>query len=597
MGHVTRRSALSNARFLCSSCFLTDLTKSCITEDQKYQGALYREKPSKASKRKSVSIVEPKNSHALVPRAAYVEDVPDIDIPPAAPSPPPAAPTHPVQGVNVFDFLVAENTPNASRVSLGGSHEQMSMKRGAQSLFSETSNDKQATKEDYKDVQEQAYNDEYEEHGFTYGTDPVEPAEYINPNGSIASFDFTTPAAKATRARIERTDSILHSRTNSGATSDKKRKRGSPEALDLSTINTKGTRRRDHQNDTPMADAPPSSADTPSLAHSGLTGGLNRLLSETRDPFPPTPDYSDEKEYAREMERKNRHSRAEHPASPLKRSRHSKDDNSGPGFSIKGRAGRIMSMVGGASTGPGALSVLNPAGLQNKETALVKAKRRNSSSEDGSRGTREGKKVEKKKYKVQRPVSMILAGRRESSVRSHAHSEKHSSNASNTSRRRRGSNESPEARRRKVKTIEYHHHHHERDDHHQDAGLASDSDYSDDNSNSLTTAIHNPSTTTSTTTRPRGGGSAQPESSRGAEMVLFGEERRLKLRAEAFLSYVTKGPDSQRGCSVNKALKRWHRDGSGTGVEYGGSKEEEQKELWRGLRLRRNERGECVVFF
>lgn len=80
-------------------------------------------------------------------------------------------------------------------------------------------------------------------------------------------------------------------------------------------------------------------------------------------------------------------------------------------------------------------------------------------------------------------------------------------------------------------------------------------------------------------------------------MVIFGEEQRLKMRAEAFLSYVTKGPGSQRGCSVNKALKRWHRDGAGTGAEYGGSKEDEQKELWRGLRLRRNERGEVVVFF
>ncbi len=80
-------------------------------------------------------------------------------------------------------------------------------------------------------------------------------------------------------------------------------------------------------------------------------------------------------------------------------------------------------------------------------------------------------------------------------------------------------------------------------------------------------------------------------------MVVFGEEQRLKLRAESFLSYVTKGPDSERGCSINKALKRWHRDGAGTGAEFDGSKEDEQKELWRGLRLRKNERGEIVVFF
>jgi cell growth-regulating nucleolar protein len=542
---------------------------------------LYREKPSKANKRKSVSIAEPKSSRALVPRAAYVEDAPDFDIPPAAPSPPPAAPAQPVQGVNVFDFLVAENTPNASRVSLGGSQEQMSMKRGAQSIFSGSQDDKQVAKVDHKNGEEQAYDRDYEEHGFTYGTEPVKPAQQANINGSLASLDFMTPAAKATRARIEPTESAAHSRTNSGATSDKKRKRGSPEALDLSAINTKGTRRRDHQNDTPMADAPPSSADTPSLAHSGLTGGLNRLLSEDRDQFPPTPDYSDEKEYAREMDRKNRSSRAEHPASPLKRSRHSKDDNSGPGFSIKGRAGRIMSMVGGASTG-GALSGLNPAGLQNKEAGLVRTRRRNSSSEDGHHGSREGGKIERKKTKVQRPVSMLSSSRHESSTHGHRmHHEKHSgSTASNTSRRRRGSNESPEARRRKVKAIEYHRSHHD---------AASDSDYSDDNSNS-TAKPH-------TTTRPRGGAGGSSTAPEAAAMVLFGESERLKLRAETFLSYVTKGPDSERGCSVNKALKRWHRDGAGMGDEFTGSKEDEVKELWRGLRLRRNERGECVVFF
>jgi cell growth-regulating nucleolar protein len=558
---------------------------------------LYREKPSKADKRKSVTIAEPRGSRALVPRAAYVEDAPDIDIPPAAPSPPPAVPAQPVRSVepvNVFDFLVAENTPNASRVSLGGSHEQMSMKRGAQSIFSDSQNEKQDPKAGNNHREEPGYDEDYEAHGFTYGTEPVKPAQFANPNGSLASLDFMTPAAKVTKARIDRTESAAHSRTNSGTTSDKKRKRGSPEALDLSTIKAKGIRRREHHDDTPMADAPPSSADTPSLAHSGLTGGLNRLLSETRDPFPPTPDYSDEKEYAREMDRKTRHSQAEHPPSPLKRSRHSKDDrsstNPGPGFSIKGRAGRIMSMVGGASTG-GALSVLNPAGLQNKETALVKTKQRNSSSEDGRRGSREGRKVERKKVKIQRPASMLSSIRRESST--HGRGEKYSSTTSNTSRRRRGSNESPEARRRKVKAIEYHYPRQNKDSNYHAA--ASDSDSDDDHSHSTATHRHHH------ITRPRGGGSTTTTTTTtrvdGSEMIVFGEEQRLAQRAESFLSYVTKGPDSERGCSVNKALKRWHRDGAGTGSEHGGSKEEEQKELWRGLRLRRNDRGEIVVFF
>lgn len=517
-----------------------------------------------------------------------MEDAPDFEIPPAAPSPPPAVPAQPVQGVNVFDFLVAENSPNASRVSLGGSREQMSMKRGAQSIFTDTQTESQVVKEDHKDGDEHAYDGDYEEHGFTYGAEPVKPVQSSNPSASLASLDFMTPAAKATRARIERTESSAHSRTNSGTTSDKKRKRGSPEALDLSAINTKGKgiRRREHQADTTMADAPLSSVETPSLAHSGLTGGLNRLLSESRDPFPPTPDYSDEKEYAREMDRKNRHSRTADPASPLKRSRHSKEDKvttSGSGFSIKGRAGRIMSMVGGASTG-GALSALNPAGLQNKETGLVKVRRRNSSSEDGHHGSREGRKVERKKTNLQRPISMFSTSRHDSSEQSHVYVEKNSSVGRNDSRRRRGSNESPEARRRKVKSIEYHPHPHQKDHHH---ALPSDSD-SDDNSNT---------NRTSSTARPRGGGGTTSASGPSAEMVLFGEAARLQLRASTFLSHVTKGPDSERGCSINKALKRWHRDGAGTGTEYTGSKEEEQKELWRGLRLRRNERGKLWCFF
>jgi cell growth-regulating nucleolar protein len=72
------------------------------------------------------------------------------------------------------------------------------------------------------------------------------------------------------------------------------------------------------------------------------------------------------------------------------------------------------------------------------------------------------------------------------------------------------------------------------------------------------------------------------------QMILF------KPRADVFLSFVNKGPESERGCSVNKALKRFHREREASGSNMGKSKEE--KELWRSLRLRRNERGEIVLF-
>lgn len=72
------------------------------------------------------------------------------------------------------------------------------------------------------------------------------------------------------------------------------------------------------------------------------------------------------------------------------------------------------------------------------------------------------------------------------------------------------------------------------------------------------------------------------------QMILF------KPCADSFLSFVNKGPESEKGCSMNKALKRFHRDRQASGSNLTKSKEE--KELWRNLRLRRNDRGEIVLF-
>lgn len=66
----------------------------------------------------------------------------------------------------------------------------------------------------------------------------------------------------------------------------------------------------------------------------------------------------------------------------------------------------------------------------------------------------------------------------------------------------------------------------------------------------------------------------------------------FKPHADLFLSLIKKGPDSERGCSVNKALKRYHRQRSSTGR----AKSTEEKELFRSLRLRRNDQGEIVLF-
>ncbi|GKT83168.1 LYAR-type C2HC zinc finger protein [Colletotrichum tofieldiae] len=65
-------------------------------------------------------------------------------------------------------------------------------------------------------------------------------------------------------------------------------------------------------------------------------------------------------------------------------------------------------------------------------------------------------------------------------------------------------------------------------------------------------------------------------------------------RADLFLSFINKGPHSERGCSMNKALKRFHRERSSSEDSLG--KLSEEKELWRSLRMRRNDRGEIVLF-
>jgi cell growth-regulating nucleolar protein len=86
----------------------------------------------------------------------------------------------------------------------------------------------------------------------------------------------------------------------------------------------------------------------------------------------------------------------------------------------------------------------------------------------------------------------------------------------------------------------------------------------------------------------------RPNSKDGKGDDLDGQMIVFKPRADVFLSFVNKGPESERGCSMNKALKRFHRERQAAGS--GTPKGREEKELWRSLRLRRNDRGEIVLF-
>ena len=82
--------------------------------------------------------------------------------------------------------------------------------------------------------------------------------------------------------------------------------------------------------------------------------------------------------------------------------------------------------------------------------------------------------------------------------------------------------------------------------------------------------------------------SKEGKGAEGAEMVVY------KPRADLFFEYVNKGPESERGCSMNKTLKRFHRERQAAGTDL--TKQLEEKELWRSIRLRRNDRGEIVLF-
>jgi len=74
------------------------------------------------------------------------------------------------------------------------------------------------------------------------------------------------------------------------------------------------------------------------------------------------------------------------------------------------------------------------------------------------------------------------------------------------------------------------------------------------------------------------------------QMILY------KPPPELFLSLINKGPESEKGVSVNKALKRFHRELLATSGGEVHSKGQEEKELWRNLRMRRNAMGEVVLF-
>jgi cell growth-regulating nucleolar protein len=380
-----------------------------MTEEQKYQGALYKNKKAKTGPNSTPS------AQKEMAHAAYVEDVVDHEgwgAPPHAPSPPPA-----VGGVNVFDYQV-NATPSASTVVLPQTA----------TLPQQPAESTDLVRYEYKpeandDVDADMMADD--EALVQYGSGPI-------PIGSSA---YETPAPKRGRKKADKE-----------VKKDKKRKRLHVDTNDL---------------DMPDADA---DADAPVL-HSGLTGGLNRMMSSRPHAFPPSPDYSGS---GGEV--------VENPATPLKKSKHTKHHKSSRPES--GIINGISSMLSSGN----AKSTTKSKKRKHASTSPTATKKRHS---------HHGKRLEGAKG---------------------------------------------------VKMLEYNDEHRE-------------------------------------------GREGKDES--GA-MVVF------KPRADLFLSLISKGPESERGCSVHRALKRFHHVRSDTGHAL--AKPLEEKELFRSLRMRRNDRGEIVLF-
>lgn len=210
------------------------LLQSCMTEEQKYQGALYKNKKAKTASNSTPSNKGKMAYNAFVEDAGDFEDYEDVggvmQTPlPRAPSPP--------QAVNVFDFQV-NPTPNQSTIALPqaiGPTEAEPTESNQLVRFEEP--------DEYEDIDADMLADD---ELVTYGQGPI----------PVGSNLYHTPAPRPRERRKSDKDSKK----------DKKRKR-----LHVST------------RDLEMTDAP--------VLHSGLTGGLNRMTTGPQT-YPPSPDYS-----------------------------------------------------------------------------------------------------------------------------------------------------------------------------------------------------------------------------------------------------------------------------------------------------------------
>lgn len=472
-----------------------------MTEDQKYQGKLYRDPKQKNKQQqqhqKKDSVQQNANAQALVPHA-YVQDAHEgdggavalVDAPPRAPTPPPA---HRSLGyneqaalpdVNVFDFLDQSQTPAPVRT------ESRMIEDSLPPAYEQTP---QITVTDVMKYQV-ADEDDFD-NGYSYGSGAVRPtSEHIKD-------PYTTPAPKSKHSRTKSRDKDVDTTIKK---SERKRKRNSPPGLDMSAV------RAQEERDVSMSEAPP-------ILHSGLTGGLNRLLSHPE--FPPTPDYSENY-----MENS--------PLSPMKRAKQ------------------------GASKA--FLRAQKEFETQQEKDRKAEIKEEKAREKEERKERERGRERERQERKAS--TALVKIKPKMKSSRRDNDSDRESRKTQTRSegdrrRRRETSSGSPPRARKTLKAIEYH-----RTD------------------------------------------SASPTTDTNGQLIVRpnGDVARIEseheARAALFMSYVNKGPDSERGMSVNKTLKRYHRERY-EHDDREANKADEEKELWKSLRLRRNDRGEIVLFF
>ncbi|ORY11214.1 hypothetical protein BCR34DRAFT_329045 [Clohesyomyces aquaticus] len=529
------RNQCHGAIFTCLDCQTTfqgasyKAHTSCISEDQKYQGKLYKEKKSKPQQHQKKDSVQQNTSQALVPRRAYVEDAPDaetgavaiVDAPPRAPSPPPAAYSlgyhepAAIEDVNVFDFLEASETPNPPRVEFAPIPESHMIEDSQPPAYEETAPEEAPIPNVMNfQVQDDEDDHHYDHNGFTYGNEPVRPtserydSQYDVREAAPTYNDpaYTTPAPKSKHSRTKSRDKdVSDTATKKTDRSDRKRKRQSPPEIDMSLV------RVQQQRDLIMADAPP-------VLHSGLTGGLNRLLA--RPEFPPSPDYSGD--YVENS-----------PLSPMKRAK----QGTSKAFLKAQREYEIMQ--------------------EKQRKAEIKEERERIKEEERKEKER-GRERNREPLKIKNGTAKDMSGalvkirpkKRDDSARE---SRRNRETVERRRRRHYSSSASPPPDRKAMKAIEYH-------------------------------RSESPET-------PGNGALIVRRTNNDLAPVKSGAES----RAEMFMSFINKGPESERGMSVNKALKRYHRERYDRWDRELG-KMDEEKELWKTLRLKRNDRGEIVLF-